>query len=110
MPLGRLDIPPSVVFVLLCTDVGGVTPRLLGGSVGEYGLISLPVRLWYRVMGDQSVLSFDMGDRVPFMAPFIARRSAETRHTEFGVLRGAVSAFRDGTKDECSDFRAWPLC
>jgi hypothetical protein len=39
-----LSIPPSTVLALLCTEVGGVMPRLLGGrpgeysNVGEYGL------------------------------------------------------------------------
>jgi hypothetical protein len=32
MPLG---IPPCTVFALLCTEVGGVMPRVFGGGPGE---------------------------------------------------------------------------
>ena len=89
-----LSMPPSVV-ALLWTDVGGVMPRLLGGSVGEYGL-SVPLRFWYRVMGDQSVLSVEMGDRAPAILPLRAGGFIVFR--AFNVTGGRVG-----------DGRSWAL-
>jgi hypothetical protein len=68
-----LSIPPSVVLALVWTEVGGVTPRLLAGTVGEYGL-SLPLMFWYLVMGDHSLLSVEMGERAALRPLFIMFR------------------------------------
>lgn len=67
-----LSIPPSVVLALVWTEVGGVTPRLLAVTVGEYGLS--PLMFWYLVMGDHSLLSVEMGERAALRPLFIMFR------------------------------------
>lgn len=60
-------IPPSVVLEPWCIDAGGVMPRFWSGTVGEYGLSLPPAMFWYRVMGDQSLLSaVETGDSATF--------------------------------------------
>ena len=65
-------------------------PRFWSGTVGEYGLSFPPAMFWYRVMGDQSLLSaVETGDRATFRpGPFIVKFHGAGRKA--GILEAQV--------------------